>query len=35
MDLTILTTALLPILQSILASALYGKVKNIMCDDDG
>ena len=35
MDMTILSTALLPILQSIVASAAYDKVKNIMCADDG
>ena len=35
MDMTILLTALLPILQSIVAAAAYDKVKNIMYADDG
>jgi len=34
MDMTILTSALLPILQNIVASAAYDKVKNIMYADD-
>ena len=34
MDMTILTSALLPILQNIVASAAYDIVKNIMYADD-